>query len=100
MDNTHGNYQYLKFILPFQSIIEIVIRRLGANISLSSKYYGVKLQNTETKTFHWLNPSLTMIEVKSKYRNENTDDVWRYVLLQLTIDFKIMSMVKQPLHSL
>ena len=61
----------------FQSIIEIVIKRLGANVSLTSKYYGIKLQNSETKVFHWLNPSLTMIEIKSKHRNENTDDTWQ-----------------------
>ena len=66
------------FIL--QSIIEIVVRRLGANIALTSKYYGLKLENTETKNYHWLNPTLTMIEVKTKYRSEfKGDEVWKYV---------------------
>lgn len=63
-----------------KSIIEIVIKRLGANVALTSKYYGIRLHNNKTKHFHWLNPSLTMIEVKSKHRTEHTDEDWKYRL--------------------
>ncbi|XP_066930662.1 focal adhesion kinase 1-like isoform X2 [Clytia hemisphaerica] len=78
----NGEFRAVKFgdQSDLKSIIEIVIRRLGANIPLTSKYYGIKLQNSETKNFHWLNPSLTMIEIKSKHRHENTDDTWKYKL--------------------
>ncbi|XP_057314339.1 focal adhesion kinase 1-like isoform X2 [Hydractinia symbiolongicarpus] len=78
----NGEFRAVKFgdNSDLKSIIDIVTRRLGANISLSSKFYGIKFEHVETKAFFWLNPALTMTDVKNKFENEHKDEKWRYNL--------------------
>lgn len=61
-----------------RSIVEIVIRRLGANVSTSLKLYGLKYENINSDDYFWLNLALTMQEVKLKYQK---DESWRFKLL-------------------
>lgn len=78
----NGDFRAVQFgdNSTLKSIVELLIRRLGANVTLSAKYFGLKFYNDKTNDYKWLNPLLTMIEVKTKYKIEHKNEDWKYKL--------------------
>ncbi|XP_065670459.1 focal adhesion kinase 1 isoform X3 [Hydra vulgaris] len=78
----NGEFRAVRFgdNSDMKSIVETVIRRLGANISVASKFYALKLENILNKESFWLSSSLTMSEVKLKYEKEHNNENWRFNL--------------------
>eukprot|EP00794_Sanderia_malayensis_P004749 gene4749-5373_t len=78
----NGEFRAVKYgqSSDLKSIIEILIRRLGANISIAEKYYALRLENTATKQHHWLNSHLVMADVKHRHEEKLGKDEWRFAL--------------------
>ena len=61
----------------FQSIIEIVIKKLGARISVAEKYYALRLEHESSKEHFWLNSNVLMSDVKTRHEDRVGKEGWR-----------------------
>ena len=66
----NGEFRSVKYgpNSDLKSIVETVIRRMRANTNTSTKYFGLKYEDTNSGEFFWLNLALTMQEVKLKFQ--------------------------------
>jgi len=63
-----------------KSIIEIVIKKLGARISVAEKYYALRLEHESSKEYFWLNSNVLMSDVKTRHEDKVGKEGWRFAL--------------------
>ncbi|XP_065061772.1 focal adhesion kinase 1-like isoform X1 [Rhopilema esculentum] len=63
-----------------KTIIEILIKKLGASISIASKYYALRLEHESSKEHFWLNSNMLMSDVRNRHEDRVGKEGWRFTL--------------------